>query len=243
MAQPAEGYPAGGPAPAAAAGRRSRVPARLIVGPTSAVVTEVNDWADASLLLFHEPIRLDLLELDHVMSPAFYDGLSGWKTGLFYKWFKAYFHPLVSHQLQIFATKRFKVAANHVILAQSLQEQRQAASDLRAYIKELLTCITEHLARVEMALLPVIREYFSEEEWQQLALKVLLGPPGKRLRSKQLPWMLAALRVWASPDRVAAFRASLPRTTRFRLEYFWYCSYVNGAAKRLRLIKNDYLPW
>lgn len=41
MAVPAESYQ-GGVTPAAPVGRRSRVPARTVVGPTSAVVTEVS---------------------------------------------------------------------------------------------------------------------------------------------------------------------------------------------------------
>jgi hypothetical protein len=63
---------------------------------------QVHDWADASLLLFHEPIRLDLLEMDHVMSPEYFDGLLGWKIEIFFKWYKAYFHPLVSTQPSAF---------------------------------------------------------------------------------------------------------------------------------------------
>lgn len=77
----------------------------------------------------------------------------------------------------------------------------------------------------------------------QLTCEILLGSRGKKLRSKQLPWILGALKVWATRERVASFQASLPWWTRFRLEYFWYCSYVQGPAKRLRLIKNDYIRW
>lgn len=81
-------------------------------------------------------------------------------------------HPWISNKLeQIRGLERqFRIANNRVFLAQSVGEQREAASDLRAHIKELLTCITEHLARIEMALVPVIREHFAEDEWQKVRL-------------------------------------------------------------------------
>jgi hypothetical protein len=90
-------------------------------------------------------------------------------------------HPWITNKLEQIRgfRRRFRTAANRLDFVQSVQEQRQTARDLRGCMKELLTCLTEHLARLETALLPIIRDCFSEEwreggEWKHLLMLGIL---------------------------------------------------------------------
>uniref|UniRef100_A0A0G4GXD0 Hemerythrin-like domain-containing protein n=2 Tax=Chromera velia CCMP2878 TaxID=1169474 RepID=A0A0G4GXD0_9ALVE len=76
------------------------VPGKL----TSLVISDVQDWADASLLVPHEGIRVEMEALSETL-PYLEDG-EPWKLDLFLHWYKTYFYPLVKghhdHEDRIF---------------------------------------------------------------------------------------------------------------------------------------------
>ena len=218
---------------------------------TSTTIPNPVDWADESILLPHELIRLAILRMERVLSPQIFGDYQDWKLDNFHQWYDHYFYKFVHHHHQIeeqlyfpFLAKKAsipeKMVADHqdlMILLDDIKSTYELNS-LRRKIQQLKETMFEHLAEEESFVPSILREYFTPEEEKQIVDQIIqsLGLSGNKMA---LPWIIDSLKTWKKPEDVASFYYSLPCFIRLLYNCNWKRDYLRNNLGLLESIENN----
>ena len=218
---------------------------------TSTTIPNPVDWADESILLPHELIRLAILRMETVLSPQKFGDYQDWKLNNFHQWYDNYFYKFVHHHHQIeeqlyfpFLAKKAsipeKMVADHQDLMTLLDDIKSTyeLNSLRRKIQELKETMFEHLAEEESFVPSILREHFTPDEEKQIVDQIIqsLGLSGNKMA---LPWIIDSLKTWKKPEDVASFYNSLPCFIRLLYNCNWKRDYLRNNLGLLESIENN----
>ena len=221
---------------------------------TSITIPNPIDWADESILLPHELIRLSILRMESVLSPEIFGEYQDWKLENFHQWYKSYFYKFVHHHHKIeeelyfpFLAKKApipeKMVADHSQLMTLLDEIKSIyeLNLLRRKIQELKETMFAHLAEEESFVPSILREHFTPKEEKQIVDQIIqsLGLSGNKMA---LPWIIDSLKTWKKPEDVASFYYSLPSFIRLLYHCSWKRDYLRNNLGLLESIKCNRPP-
>ncbi|CEM06729.1 unnamed protein product [Vitrella brassicaformis CCMP3155] len=206
---------------------------------TSTVVREARDYADMSMLIPHEALRRELLEMSSCVPYLKAEASHLWKMKLFFRWYRTYFYPIIhghhANEEKIFFPQLAKkvgaselpatLSSDHETMMGILDQILTAEKDFHKasndhdkikvrhivinLIQQLVPLMEEHFAEEEEKLIPLVREHMTEEEVDAVVGSILHHMGLKGLRF-ELPPVLAAAREWMTDEQYREFSHKSP---------------------------------
>ena len=177
------------------------------LGCLSTVLHPNGPWYDRHLLIPHEAIRYDMLLMERILQPQYFQPTRTWKVKRFFSWYHTYFLTPVHHHHEAEEKLYFpfilqkpgvvmpeRLTDDHVTLLKQLDDiaamqQKFAATmdssqleglaaELRQRTSDVCNNMRDHLAEEERIVPPLLRDNFTETE--------TLGVTGKIIGSRGL---------------------------------------------------------
>lgn len=236
-------------------GSRIRDPLdELVMGvPTSRTIRAGEDghiaWYDRTLLVPHEMLRVEMLRLQRMLRPEYFDPTVSWKVDLLFSYWQTYFVEVVHGHHDIEETIFFpaiservalppKLSADHRTLMRMLDEisgveeqfrhaagndaqLRELAEELRRRVDEMCECMLEHLDEEEQCTPGMLRDHF-DEAWEQRMVHRIVSEERRhspQVMNRQLPMILAAMGKWGGPHVQHEMMKTLPPPARLFVRY------------------------
>jgi len=208
------------------------------IGPSSEVINDVTNWADAGILIPHEMIRWYHAQIRHVFE-KFKPHESGneWMIDAFFGWLEKYYVPNIHHHHDaeekiyfpaIKAAQEAKgltykgafVNTQHVDLVKSLEgiaPFRQKVTDggpvavdeFQRYMNDYMADMDQHLKQEEEFTPEALRSCMTEEEEAKVVQKILKSLSLNDHKG-MLPAIIYAMCKWGGVREVSKMMANLP---------------------------------
>ena len=172
------------------------------LGCLSTVLPPNGPWYTRHLLIPHEAIRYDMLLMERILQPQYFQPQRTWKVKRFYRWYRTYFLNPVHHHHDAeerlyfpFVLQKPGVALpqrmtdDHKTLLRQLDEiaameQTFAgcvdsaqldglAAELRQRVCDMCDNMRDHLAEEEEIIPPILRDHFTETEALTVVNKII----------------------------------------------------------------------
>eukprot|EP00339_Tiarina_fusa_P002570 CAMPEP_0117002788 /NCGR_PEP_ID=MMETSP0472-20121206/4331_1 /TAXON_ID=693140 ORGANISM="Tiarina fusus, Strain LIS" /NCGR_SAMPLE_ID=MMETSP0472 /ASSEMBLY_ACC=CAM_ASM_000603 /LENGTH=297 /DNA_ID=CAMNT_0004703233 /DNA_START=73 /DNA_END=967 /DNA_ORIENTATION=+ len=209
------------------------------------------DWADVGLLIPHETIRHQqhhmLKSVGRLAELVDQKTLQPWQVLYFCEWYVDIFEPFIHHHheseerlyfpwLQTKAEipdKRFSKSHEDLldlltkigdICGKVIQKKgvgcENEVGELRAAILIYVPEMNSHLAEEERDIPDLARKHFTEAEETAIVEKILQSYSLGDTRNT-IPFLVADMRVWASPEYVEGFIGNMPGPLQGLLKDYW----------------------
>eukprot|EP00294_Goniomonas_avonlea_P004044 CAMPEP_0114540786 /NCGR_PEP_ID=MMETSP0114-20121206/959_1 /TAXON_ID=31324 /ORGANISM="Goniomonas sp, Strain m" /LENGTH=268 /DNA_ID=CAMNT_0001724983 /DNA_START=25 /DNA_END=831 /DNA_ORIENTATION=+ len=240
-------------------------------GPTSRVYpSPVGKWNEEGFMIPHEPIRLDMLHMQRLVSQqqSRYLGADNeWRVVLFFKWYNTYFYPMIHHhhdtEEKIYfpwvATKAQlpqKLTMDHkglmdlldaikamegTILSTPAASRAQVIAELGQKIDTLNSSMGDHLAEEERVIAPLLLQHFTPEEEAPIIQEVLKDL-GVSGNALMLPWIEDAMYRWAGEEYTANFMSKIPKPITVMNDLTWREAHFKNNRGILEALERDTKP-
>lgn len=229
------------------------------LGPSSEVITEVRDWADASILIPHEMIRWYHDQIRRVLENFKpHEVGNEWMTDAFFDWLEKYFIPNIHHhhdaEEQIYnpaiqAATEAKgltwqgafITPQHGDLLKTLEGfapfrekikrgDSGAVEEFKKYMQDYIATMNDHLKQEEQFFPEALRASMTEEDETKVVSTILSSLSLNDLKG-MLPAILYAMCKWGGVDVVSQFLNNMPSAVKILLKH-WFESdfYYNQYA-------------
>ena len=228
---------------------------RVVTSEVFPEFSPASPWNEMELLVPHEPIRQDLIEVDACLQSSVTEG---WQLANMLAWYEDRFHPFLHshhhHEDELafpFLAKKIEVpkeyASDHLKVTELMDRLSSLAKELfaaggadapattvvsvldrtRTAWHELRELVLPHLAAEERLYVKdgPIVAKFTSAEMDELTKKIIKSQ-GPALMRVGLPWIVEAMQRWGGQKVVDDFLVKIPPPVKWVLRTFWMPAYL-----------------